>query len=399
MANAPGALTCRQIFGLKIWVKIQYHGALLVDRSNPTSKKYHQESSRSFDVATEGSADPRAPFIALRDETYRFLELRNKNGIPTGQLGPDISVAVFRNPGERLKHPETLVDNNIYTTAQGQIHGEKIRSDFVTMLDLLYESYAKQGDEVRSDIDNYRREDLDKSHRSTHFVLSVNGEPIGHLQALHAIGTERLNIEEHFRSTNISRSNGFPVEIGRTRILNAAGSRHLMQTYGVDFAKQASSLLLYQKLFTWLNWDLKQPEIVMQVNESMRRVLSHASSPLVFDGAEPVIGPTGIREWILKASRGATLKSEENLMRALLLARARHLRRERPQELNGHYALSFPKSEFPVLRRIGLLSTEKESSAVFKIAADSLAQMERGFYSELNGAALDQMIQILEQRN
>jgi hypothetical protein len=234
------------------------------------------------------------------------------------------------------------------------------------LLNDLYGAYEGQGPERNTEIQTYQQEDAETIHRSTSFILLVDGQPTIHLQALMSRNAqyEPLNLERHFPHFKVPRD-GRPIfEIGRLFFSKSILARLAAKDLAADNPAIILQVSLYQKLFSWLNRDVQAGTVLMQVNDPVYKVLHSEEIDLVFSKEESVIGPTGAREWILTMDRQAMLKSEENLMRSILINRIKKElgRHKVPTEQDG-MTITFYLNEKDVLRRLGLVSTEASAMA------------------------------------
>ena len=360
-AQAQAAPRCRDFFEIRHILEAGRKAAIVSwDREIKQSLK-----SPIMHVSESGSAKLSQPFIISFNESHSSFTFRAP--VETLAISDvpslDFSVLVTRGlwKAKLLKGNTDTANFGSVEAADTVLRLSKIIEHQGEIRETLMRRYEAQGIEVREGVDDYRRADVVKSLQSTNFILTSAQEPIAQIQAQRRLPDTKLNLEEQFGIE--LPADGKTFELGRLLIeSNSPQAKALAKSYtGDERGTSIVSLLLYQKLLGWLNWDVQASRTYMQVNESVRRVLQHRSSPLKFDGAQEVSGTSGVREWILTATRENLLKSEENVVRALLLARLKYWRSLNPDK-DQRYVLFLRPNEWPVLERLGIIQFGKPIS-------------------------------------
>ena len=315
-----------------------------------------------FNVAQKGSAKLNEIFaeIYLGDLGFLFFGKDfDENSVPNFPL------IIARGDFESNQH-SVPIWSSLLTDPIDSIHASEIAGTKEYVHSKLYEEYAAQGAEVSSDIEQYKIEDAFNLNRATTFtLLGDEGFPLVHVQALVSQKpTQTLNVKTHFPAVDIPIFSRPTVEVGRLLFSPDLRQRGLAkQIIGGLKSRSIFQIYTYQKLFSWLNWDINAAQIVIQVNDQVRRILESKAIGLKFDKAEPVKGPTGISEWVLFMEKDSILKAEEDLLKDLLIARMEKAL-TLPLDSNQNINFVIPINERDAYRRIGFISTAPDTQSI-----------------------------------
>lgn len=256
-----------------------------------------------------------------------------------------------------LDSATSLLSAYRYGMVHNTVNPQRLLSD---LYDRLYNSnYAFEAGR-RENIATYEDQDYRGSGRTTHFAVVLEKKVIAHIQAKASRGPfEKHNFEEIYGPVSRPK-NTLTFELGRLFTDISTTNRETQQNYSADrYFRNFVRYSLYQKLFSWLNWDVNPSQIYGQVNDAKLEKFMSPTSPLHFSILKPVYGENG-REWILVMNRGQMLSSEEYQTARLLEAQLKSYLNPRisPFAINNIHdelVLKLDRNQIDCLRRLGFL--------------------------------------------
>ncbi len=176
-------------------------------------------------------------------------------------------------------------------------------------LAFLYKLYEQQGQGRSENINIYKNEDRTESTRIAHYIWSMAGEPIAHVQAQYSRSSSApLNLEQHFPEVRSfirgnDGNNVAAVEIGRLFVTRARDISNWENTVSPGLQSGRSQFID----LVWLNMlvDLKRQDdktiFVFQVNPAVFKVLTGLFAPVSLDNFMRVgSSASGSKEYIVK---------------------------------------------------------------------------------------------------
>jgi hypothetical protein len=311
---------------------------------------FYRVYGKSLQVRERGMADLHSPFAMMFSEElpWAFYEDPPSYG-PQGSM----NILVMRSGPNGEGLPKTFYGLSqpghleYYPTAKAV---EKLE----TALDRVYAAYEEKGRLDAAGIALSRRQDREYAHRTIHFLGGIAHDFLSHAQILTSSSRkDPLILEDHIGP--IEREEGkLYAEFGRLNIVDAmalsyAPSRNL----DLKDTKTLLRLQLWARVFNHLAWDIRPHRVVMLPNTAVREIF--LKQKLIEFSSEPVAGHPG--EWLVTMTPEQIRKSEENLMREILIWKLRSLK-ERGVDYDGS-GFSFNKyverNERNVLLRLGLV--------------------------------------------
>lgn len=308
-----------------------------------------------------------------RESEYPHVRVLGPGWGDAGPLWPEeIEIVTIRADLRQSKLPATtMVDRQRFHVAPTLTHPNSGSANTAAAventeraLNYLYrEAYAHQGDERANEIPTYQQQDLANSDRTTHFLLLVRGEVVGHFQVQTAIGDEDLNLEQNVGRVERDREQ-LATELGRLILRRRqALSPALQKVFSDDPAfRDLLRHKLYQLAYSYLNWDLDPAYVYGQAtHDKTESVYTLPDSPVTFHRLE--VRPTKYgSEDILGVTREARLHDEEIHMKAVLKAHLQRFLSGKGEE-EKILTMTFTRNERAVLVRLGLVQLNGESTA------------------------------------
>ena len=250
---------------------------------------------------------------------------RDAGNFPANHQIYDFGVLIFRSDANGVSLPTAWQTQSLLPHwGQQNIRMSADKNETLGLnknsLKKLYDSYSKQGSERNTQIELFAEEDLKTFDRTTHFILSSEGEALAHIQAQASLSEKDLvNLENHFPESIpfVRDTKKYPVfELGRFIILKAkdmnleSNKNKLSSQSHRDFA----FLSIWLPLTNWLIHQNTKSTVVFQVNESVLQHLKKKFSPVSLDHRIPVqLGPDFPIEWIVKL-KIADIKKIRNIL-------------------------------------------------------------------------------------